>query len=142
MLFLPVPHYVWFAFLCVLAPYVPVRHALRNLRHSYAATLLAVGIVTAFSAALLVWMYVLGVHPYTEWTLPQCAFAVLGFFLFLFLLDAAYQLYLKFYRSRLRRARQRFCGGRGTSPGKGANPAGEGLRRKRLDWPQRRGVCL
>lgn len=103
VLFLPVPHYVWFAFLCVLAPYVPVRHALRNLRHSYAATLLAVGIVTAFSAALLVWMYVLGVHPYTEWTLPQCAFAVLGFFLFLFLLDAAYQLYLKFYRSRLRR---------------------------------------
>ena len=103
VLILPVPHYVWLAFVCVLAPYVPVRHALRNLKHSYAATLLSIGIVTAFTAMVLGWLYVLHVHPYTEWTLPQCAFAVLGYFFFLFLLDAFYQLYLKFYRAHLRR---------------------------------------
>ena len=30
VLFLPLPHYAWLAFVCVLAPYVPVRHALRR----------------------------------------------------------------------------------------------------------------
>lgn len=103
VLFLPVPHYVWAAFVCVLAPYVPVRHALRFVKRSYSATLLCVGIVTAFSVLVLFGLALLGAKPYAEWTLPQCAFAILGFFLFLFLLDAAYQLYLKFYRKHLRR---------------------------------------
>lgn len=103
VLFLPVPHYVWAAFCCVLAPYVPIRHALRLMRRSYHATLLSVGIVTVFSALVLFGLALLGVKPYTEWSLPQCLFAGLGFFLFLFLLDAGYQLYLKFYRKHLRR---------------------------------------
>lgn len=103
VLVLPVPHYVWAAFVCVLAPYVPVRHALRVLKRSYHATLLAVGIVTVFSAAILAGLWFWNVRPYAAWTLPQMVFGILGFLLFLFLLDAAYQLYLKFYRNRLRR---------------------------------------
>lgn len=103
VLFLPVPHYALLAFVCVLAPYVPVRHALRLMRRSRNATLLCVGIVTAFSALVLFGLSLLGVKLYAERTLPQCVFAVLGFLMFLFLLDAAYQLYLKFYRKRLRR---------------------------------------
>ena len=103
VLFLPVPHYVWAAFVCVLAPYVPIRHALRVLKHSYSATLLAAGIVSAFTALVLFGLALLGVKPYLQWNLPQYAFAVLGFLLFLFLLDAAYQLYLRFYRKHLRR---------------------------------------
>jgi hypothetical protein len=103
VLFLPAPHYAWLAFVCVLAPYVPVRHALRGMKRSYHATLLTVLIVTVLSALVLYGLSLLGVHPYTEWNLPQCAYAILGFFLFLFLLDAGYQLYLRLYRKRLRR---------------------------------------
>ncbi len=103
VLFLPVPHYVWAAFLCVLAPYVPVRHALRDLKRSYHATLLSVGIVTVFSALVLFVLAMLNVKPYLGRPLPEIVFMILGFFLFLFLLDAAYQLYLKFYRKHLRR---------------------------------------
>lgn len=103
VLFLPVPHYAWLAFVCVLAPFVPIRHALRMLRRPYIQTLIAVGIVTAFSALVLTGLYLLGVHPYTEWSLPACAYTVLGYFLFLFLLDACYQLFSRFYRRHLRR---------------------------------------
>ena len=103
VLALPFPHYIWLAYVCVLAPYVPVRHALRQMRRSRNATLLCVGIVSAFSALVLFGLSLLGVKLYAERTLPQCVFAVLGFLMFLFLLDAAYQLYLKFYRKRLRR---------------------------------------
>ena len=45
VLFLPVPHYAWLAFVCVLAPFVPIRHALRMLRRPYMQTLIAVGIL-------------------------------------------------------------------------------------------------
>lgn len=103
VLFLPVPHYAWLAFVCVLAPYVPVRHALRGMKRSYHATLLCVGIVTVLTASALFGLSFLGVHPYTAWNLPQIVFAILGFFLLLFLLDAGYQLYLRFYRKHLRR---------------------------------------
>lgn len=103
VLFLPVRHYVWTAFVAVLAPYVPVRHALRGMRRSWHATLLTVGVVTALTAAVLTGLWFLNVRPYTEWTLPAIAFSALGYFLFLFLLDAGYQLYLKCYRKRLRR---------------------------------------
>jgi hypothetical protein len=103
VLLLPAPHYAWLAFVCVLAPYVPVRHALRGMKRSYHATLLCVGIVTVFTVLVLFGLFLLGVHPYTDWNLPEIAFAILGFFLFLFLLDAGYHLYLKFYRKRLKR---------------------------------------
>ena len=103
VLFLPVRHYVWAAFLSVLAPYVPIRHALRVLKHSYAATLLSVGSSAVLTALLLFGLALLEVRPYADWNLVQKVFAVLGFFLFLFLLDAAYQLFLKFYRKHLRR---------------------------------------
>lgn len=103
VLLLPAPHYAWLAFVCVLAPYVPVRHALRGLKRSYHATLLSVGIVTVWTAAVVVGLRFWNVRPYEAWNLPQCAFAILGFLLFLFLLDIGYQLYLKCYQKHLRR---------------------------------------
>ncbi len=103
VLFLPVPHYVWAAFVCVLAPYVPVRHALRIMKRAYHATLFSVGIVTVYTALMLLGLWFLNVRPYAAWDLHWIVFAILGFFLFLFLLDAGYQLYLKLYRRHLRR---------------------------------------
>ena len=103
VLILPVPHYAWLAYVCVLAPYVPVRHALRNLKSPRAATLLAVGIVTVWTAGVLTLFTVF------HWIVPDvshwlsCLWIGLGYFLFVFLLDVFYHLTLRWYRSRLRR---------------------------------------
>ena len=103
VLVLPVKHYVWLAYACVLAPYVPIRYALRNLKNPRGATLLAVGIVTVWTAAVLALLLVFRLvsADMQQWLL----YVLLGFgyFLFLFLLDAAYQLMLRWYQNRLRR---------------------------------------
>ncbi len=103
VLFLPLPHYAWLAFVCVLAPYVPVRHALRNLKKPYAVTLFSIGIVLAWTAAVLLGLHFLGIGMLSLLPLPLTILAGLGLLFFLFLLDAAYQLCLKWYEKRLRR---------------------------------------
>lgn len=103
VLALPVSHVVWTAYVCVLAPFVPVRHALRNLKQPRSATLLTAVVVTVWTGCVLFGLYLIGVFPPVWLTLIRGIFLSLAFFAFLFLLDAAYQLYLIFYRSRLRR---------------------------------------
>ena len=103
VLFLPVSHLVWVLFVCVLAPYVPVRHALSRMKQPRHATLLTVGIIAVWTAGVLAVLYWIGVFPPVWLNGIRSVFLTLGFFVFLFLLDAAYQLYLKFYRTHLRR---------------------------------------
>ncbi|MBQ1821347.1 MAG: hypothetical protein II117_07085 [Clostridia bacterium] len=103
VLALPVPHYAWLAFAAVLAPFVPVRHALRNLRKPYLQTLLAVGITILWTVLVLFGLTFLGVNLLIVYSVPVTLLAVLCVLLFLFLLDAAYQLCLKWYQNRLRR---------------------------------------
>ena len=103
VLALPFPHYFWLAYVCVLAPYVPVRHALRDLKKQTHATLFAIGIILLWSTAVLILLSLLGVNALTlfsPWITVLCG---LGTLLFLFLLDALYQLAVRRYRNRLRR---------------------------------------
>jgi len=103
VLLLPFPHYYWLAYVCVLAPYVPVRHALRDLKKQTHATLTAVGIVLLWSAVVLFLLSLLGVNALTLFSPWITAFSGLGTLLFLFLLDAVYQLTVPWYRNRIRR---------------------------------------
>lgn len=103
VLILPVRHLVWVLYVCALAPYVPVRHALSRMKQPRDATLLTVGIITVWTAGVLALLYVVGVFPPVWLNAVRSVFLVLGFLMFLFLLDAAYYLCLKFYRKRLRR---------------------------------------
>ena len=103
VLALPVPHFFWLAYVCILAPYVPIRHALRRMKNPRVATLLAVGIVTVWTAAVMtpaILFQCIGVDQ-----IPWIVDVLIGFaaFFFLFFLDAMYQLTLRFYESRLRR---------------------------------------
>lgn len=102
VLFLPLPHYVWLAFVCVCAPFVPVRHALRNLKKPGLPTLLSVEIVLLWTAAVLFGLYLLNVHVLSLLPLPLTILAGFALLFFLFLLDAAYQLYLRWYERRVR----------------------------------------
>ncbi len=103
VLFLPVPHYAWLAFVCVLAPYVPLRHALRNTKDPRLAALLPIGIVALWTALVFVVLHILGVRLITLFPPLVTALIALGALFFLFLLDVAYQLFLKAYRNRIRR---------------------------------------
>lgn len=103
VLALPFPHYIWLAYVCVLAPYVPLRHALSSLKKQTHATLLAVGIVLLWTALVLFGLSLLGVNALTLFSPLVTALVGLGLLLFLFLLDVFYQLFLKWYRARLRR---------------------------------------
>lgn len=103
VLFLPVPHYAWLAFVCVLAPFVPVRHALRGMKKPYAPTLLTIGIVLLWTAAVSVGLYFIGVNVLTLLPFPLSLLAGLALLFVLFLLDILYQLCLKWYQKRLRR---------------------------------------
>ena len=103
VLLLPVPHYAWLAFVCVLAPYCPVRHALRNSKDPRRASLLSIGVTLLWTVLVLGVLYLLGVNPLTLLPLPLTLFALLGVLFFLFLLDVFYQLFLKAYRTRIRR---------------------------------------
>ena len=103
VLALPVPHYAWLAFVCVLAPYVPLRHAFRALQNPRTATLLPIGIVLLWTALVVFGLTFLGVHLLTLFSPLITALIALGVLFFLFLLDAAYQLSLKAYEARIRR---------------------------------------
>lgn len=103
VLFLPVPHYAWLAFVCVLAPYVPLRHAIQDLKNPRSATLLPVVITVLWTALVVFGLHFLGVELVTMFSPLITALIGLGVLLFLFLLDAAYQLALKAYRKRVRR---------------------------------------
>lgn len=103
VLFLPVPHYAWLAFVCVLAPYVPLRHAFRDLKDPRRATLVPIAIVVLWTAIVLFVLILFGVNLLILLPPSVTVLAALGVLFFLFLLDAAYQLFLKFYRNRLRR---------------------------------------
>ncbi len=103
VLALPFPHYIWLAYVCVLAPFVPLRHALSNLRKQTHATLLAVGIVLLWTVLVLFGLSLFGVNALTLFSPLVTALIGLGLLLFLFLLDVFYQLFLKWYRARLRR---------------------------------------
>lgn len=103
VLFLPVPHYTWLAFVCVLAPYVPLRHAMQDLKNPRSATLLPVVITVLWTALVVFGLHFLGVELVTMFSPLITALIGLGVLLFLFLLDAAYQLALKAYRKRVRR---------------------------------------
>lgn len=103
VLLLPVPHYVWLAFVCILAPYVPVRHAMRNARDPRRAVFLSIGVTVLWTALVFGGLHLIGVHPLTLLPLPVTLLAALGVLFFLFLLDILYQLSLKAYVSRVRR---------------------------------------
>lgn len=103
VLFLPVRHYAWLAYVCVLAPYVPVRFALQRMRNQKAAVLLSVGIVAAWTAGVLTLLYFLGLFPPVWLNALRAVLIGFAFLVFVFLSDAIAQLYLKFYRNRLRR---------------------------------------
>lgn len=103
VLILPVPHLVWVLYVCALAPYVPVRHALSRMKQPRNATLLTVGIIAVWTAGVLAALHFVGVFPPAFLNIMRSVFIILGFLMFLFLLDVAYHLYLKFYRKRLRR---------------------------------------
>jgi len=103
VLFLSVPHYAWLAFVCVLAPYVPLRHAMRDLKDKRLATLLPVGIAVLWTAFVVFVLHVLGIELITQFSPLITVLIGLGVLLFLFLLDAAYQLLLKAYRKHIRR---------------------------------------
>lgn len=103
VLFLPVPHYAWLAFVCVLAPYVPLRHALRNLKNPRRATLLPVGITVLWTALVVFGLHFLDVQLVLMLPPLLTVLVSLGVLFFLFVLDIAYQLLLKAYRKRIRR---------------------------------------
>lgn len=103
VLALPVPHYAWFAYLCILAPFIPVRHALCGIKKAYLATLLSIGITAVWTALAIYGLTFLSVNLLTRFS-PQITVAIgLGCLLFLFVLDVSYQLLLKWYRNGLRR---------------------------------------
>ena len=104
VLFLPVPHYVWLAFVCALAPFVPLRRALSGLKRSFVASLLCVGVIVTFFALVLVLLAQIGVRPLAVLSPVGSVFVILGALFFLFILDALYQLSVKFYRARVRRS--------------------------------------
>lgn len=103
VLAMPFPHFYWLAYVCVLAPFVPLRHAFRNLKKQTHATLLAVGIVLLWTALVLFGLLLLGVNALTLFSPFVTALIGFGLLLFVFLLDVFYQLFLKWYRARLRR---------------------------------------
>ena len=103
VLALPVPHYAWLAFVCVLAPYVPLRHAFRSLKSPRAATLLPILIVLFWTALVVFGLTFLEVHLLTLFSPLVTVLIGLGVLFFLFLLDVAYQLLLKAYEARIRR---------------------------------------
>ena len=103
VLFLPVPHYAWLAFVCVLAPYIPLRHALRDSKTVRRATLFPIGITVLWTALVLTALHFCGVELITLFPPLITALIALGILFFLFLLDIAYQLFLKAYISRIRR---------------------------------------
>ncbi len=103
VLALPVPHYAWLAFVCVLAPFVPVRHALRNLKSTRSATLLTILIVLVWSSLVLFGLWFLNVNVFTVFSPLVTVLIGIGVLLLLFVLDILYQLVLKWYRNRLRR---------------------------------------
>jgi len=103
VLILPVPHGAWLAFVCVLAPYVPLRHALSGLRDPRRATLLSIGIVLLWTALVIAVLSLLG-SDLIHLVPPFAAVMIgLGVLLFLFLLDAAYQFCLNRIYKALRR---------------------------------------
>ena len=104
VLFLPVPHYVWLAFVCALAPFVPLRRALSGLKRSFVASLVCVGVIVTFFALVLVLLAQIGVRPLAVLSPVGSVFVILGALFFLFILDALYQLSVKFYRARVRRS--------------------------------------
>ena len=103
VLALPVPHYAWLAYVCILAPYVPVRHAICGMKKAQFATLLAVGIIAAWTALVLFGLTYLNVYLLSVFSPLITAAIGLGCLLFLFVLDALYQLFLKWYKNGLRR---------------------------------------
>lgn len=103
VLALPVPHYAWLAFVCILAPYVPLRYAFRNLKNPRLATLVPIGIVLLWAALVTVGLLFLDVHLFTVFPPLVTALFALGTLFILFLLDIAYQLFSKVYQTRLRR---------------------------------------
>ncbi len=103
VLVLPVPHYAWLAFVCILAPYVPVRHALRNLKKTALSTVLAIGITLLWTALIVFGLTFLDVYLLTMFPPLITALFGIGVLLFLFILDVLYQLLLRLYRNRLRR---------------------------------------
>lgn len=103
VLALPVPHYAWLAFVCILAPYVPLRHAFRGLKNTRLATLVPIGIVLLWTTLVTVGLYFLDVHLLTVLPPLVTALFALGVLFFLFLLDIAFQLFSKAYQKRLRR---------------------------------------
>ena len=103
VLFLPVPHYAWLAYVCVLAPYVPLRHAMRNLKSPRSATLLPIGITVLWTALVLFGLHLLGVRLILLFPPLVIALIAISVLFFLFLLDVLYQLSLKAYRNRIRR---------------------------------------
>ena len=103
VLALPVPHYAWLAFVCVLAPYVPLRHALRRIADQRRATILAVGITLLWTALVIFALSLLGVGILTAVSPYLAVMIGLGVLLFLFLLDAAYHFCLNRLQKPLRR---------------------------------------
>lgn len=103
VLALPVPHYAWLAFVCVLAPFVPLRHALRDLKKPSHATLLSAAIVLFWTALMLFGLSLAGVNVLTMFDPLILSLIGLSLLFVLFLLDVLYQLCLKWYRARLRR---------------------------------------
>ncbi len=103
VLLLPVPHYAWLAFVCVLAPYMPVRHTMRNMKDPRRAVFLSIGVTLLWTALVIGVLYLFGVKVLSLLPLPVALFAALGVLFFLFLLDIFYQLFLKAYRNRIRR---------------------------------------
>lgn len=103
VLFLPVPHYAWLAYVCVLAPYVPLRHAMRNMNNLRLSILLPIGIDLLWTGLVLFLLTLLGVNVFTAFSPLLTVLIGVGVLLFLFLLDVFYQLTLKLYRAHLRR---------------------------------------
>lgn len=103
VLALPVPHYAWLAFICILGPFVPVRHALCGMKNHRLSTLLPILIVAVWTALAVFGLRFLNVDLLTVFSLPITVLIGLGILLFLFLLDILYQLLLRWYRNGLRR---------------------------------------
>ncbi len=103
VLFLPVPHYAWLAYVCVLAPYVPLRHAMQNMSDPRLAILLPIGVDLLWTGLVLFLLALLGVNVFTAFSPLLTVLIGVGVLLFLFLLDVLYQLTLKLYRAKLRR---------------------------------------
>lgn len=103
VLALPVPHFAWLAFVCVLAPYIPLRHAMRNMNNPHLSVLLPIGLVLLWTVLVFFGLYWIGVNLFIMFPPLITALIALGVLFFLFILDIAYQLFLKVYRNRLRR---------------------------------------